>query len=225
MMTALQRLDAHAVRYALWLLEREHAIQCNTVTVSTPSVAFGLTNPGGNSTQATVAKPTPFGSLTYPSPSAAVTAGSNGVVSAGDGVVRWGSEGSEASSGLKLTFFGVGSDTTTGNANVYAWEESVVGGVVAGQRLWVPTLLAAFSFELDSGMPGVANTLVPATNYFATSITLSTGNTGISVEVISPGHGQDIAHAVIDTKGARYIEVRYGTGSSATSLNGIWKRM
>lgn len=198
----------------------------SVVTIGTPSEKCALTNPGGNSTSAAIVKPKP----TTANPTK--TSG-NGIVSVGDGVLPWGDGGSEANSGFKLTFFGVGSDTGVGIANVYGWEQSIQPNNVGAYTLWVPTLLAAFTFELDSNMPGVLATIVPATdpvssspNYFATTITLTAGNSGISVEVVSPGHGFDIAHAIIDAKGARHLEVRYSMNSGAiTSANGIWKRM
>jgi hypothetical protein len=188
------------------------------VTVATPTNLWGITNPGGNATSSSITKPisTTFSPESDPPPS--------GVALAPDGVIRWGDGGSASSSGLKISFYGVGSDTNLGLASVYGWEGSIISGS-AFQKLWVPTLLASFSFELDSGQPGVNGTLISATNYFATTITLITGNSGISVEVVSPGHGNDIAHAIIDTKGARFIEVRFGLDSSATSLNAMWKKM
>jgi hypothetical protein len=198
----------------------------SVVTIGTPSEKCALTNPGGNSTSATLVKPKP----TFTNPTK--TTG-NGLVTTGDGVLSWGEGGSEANSGFKLTFFGVGADTGVGIANVYGWEQTIQPNNVGAYTLWVPTLLAAFTFELDSNMPGVLGTIVPATdpvaqaaNYFATAITLTTGNSGISVEVVSPGHGNDIAHAIIDAKGARHLEVRYSMNSAAiTSANAIWKRM
>jgi hypothetical protein len=140
------------------------------------------------------------------------------------GTINWGLDGDASASVLKIMFFGVGSDTNTGLANVYGWEEVVDQTAPASGFTWIPTLLAAFSFELDSGQPGVANSIIPATNFWATTITTVTGNAGVNLDVISPGHGKDIAHAWIMTKGARKIQVLFGLNSSSTSLNCYIKR-
>ena len=189
------------------------------VTIATPSEHSQLTNPGGNSTNTTIALPQPSAST----PGQLAVGGKAGLAANGDGVIPWGDGGAEGNSGLKFCLFGLGADTTLGLVNVYGWESTVISS--SNVRLWFPTLLGSFSFELDSGMPGVLNSLVPATNYFATTITLIAGDSGVSVEVISPGHGADIAHVVMSTKGARYIEFKYGLDGSSTSLNGLWKRM
>ena len=179
----------------------------SAILIDTRSVPLVVTN-AANVTAATITLPIP--KTTPPS---------------GDGVILLGHGGQETASAVKIVFFGVGSDTNTFQANVYGWE--VQKATKQGDYdLWVPTLLASFSsIELDSGMPGVVNADIPAADYFATAITLGTGNSGISVEVVSPGHGADIAHAIVDTKGCRFLEVRFGTGSSATSCNALVKRL
>lgn len=144
----------------------------------------------------------------------------------GSGVIAWGRGGEVAATALKLIPYGVGSDTNTFNMNVYGWEHYPELQQV-GLGLWVPVMLATFTgCELDSGMPGLAGAVLGSTQYFCSDITLALGNSGISVEVVSPGHANNkIAHVVIDAKGARYVEVRFGTGGSATSANALWRRM
>lgn len=140
------------------------------------------------------------------------------------GVVNWSGEGEQSASAMKIEFFGVGSDTNTGLANVYGWEEVIDPLSTTSGFLWIPTLLASFSFELDSNKTGVQNTVIPATNFFATTITLTTGNAGVDVDVISPGHGNDIAHVFMSSKGARKVQILFGLNSSSTSLNAVIKR-
>ncbi len=143
----------------------------------------------------------------------------------GAGVVGLGHGGHMTVSAVKLTFFGVGSDSTTFTAYVYGWELNKSSAGLLD--LWVPVLLATFTgITLDTAQPGIAGTDVPATNFFATAITLGVGNSGISVEVVSPGHAShEIAHAIVDTKGARFLEVRFAMGGSATSGNCLLKKM
>jgi hypothetical protein len=185
--------------------------------IETMSVFCGVTNPKANVTSTTVTEPVP----------SATTPTGYSTTNVGDGLIAYGhGSGGAVSNAMKLWFFGVGSDSTTFSAYVYGWE-LLQGALPGTTNLWMPTLLATFTgITLDAAQPGIANSYVPATNYFASAITLGVGNSGISVEVVSPGHAaHEIAHAVIDVKGARIVEVRYATGSSATSCNGIWKKL
>jgi len=182
----------------------------DTVLIDTLSTPMQITN-GANVTTTTVTEPVP--TLTSP------------VARLQSGVVGMGHGGAASVSGVKLVFFGVGSDSSTFSAYVYGWE---ISKSFAGNKdLWVPTLLATFTgITLDTAIPGVNATDIPANNFFASAITLGVGNSGISVEVVSPGHAaHEIAHAVISTKGPRFIEVLFGTGSSATSCNCLIKRL
>lgn len=178
------------------------------VLISTISALMAATN-SANVTSSSITEPTP--TTTAPS---------------GDGVFSLGHNGQFTTSGVKLVFFGVGSDSNTFSAYVYGWE--VQKALLANKvDVWVPALLCTFtSITLDSTQPWPSNGDFATTNYFATAITLGVGNSGISVEVVSPGHAShEIAHAVISTKGPRYMEVRFATGSSATSCNALWKRV
>lgn len=145
----------------------------------------------------------------------------------GDGVVAFGTGGMMACSAVKLIPFGVGADTNTFLMNCYGWVDVPAQGIAGDVTLWVPKTLATFStITLNSNIPGVALTQVPATAYFAGAITLVTGNSGISVEVVSPGHAaNEIAHIVLDVKGSKFLECRFSTGGSATSCNCLWAKM
>lgn len=191
------------------------------VTISSLSSRCGITNPGGNSTASSMVEPLPMVLSPETDP---VT---SGVVAIPDGVIPWGAGGSEGTIALMLMFFGVGANGTSFNANVYGWEQVEVPVTGLGSTLWVPhPLVTLTGITLSSSLPGILNTLVPATNYFASAITLNLGNSGISCEIVSPGSGTtEVAHAVIDAKGCRYIEVRYNMNSSATSGNAVWKRL
>ena len=123
-----------------------------------------------------------------------------------------------------LLFFGVGSDSNTFSANFYGWQRMPS---VNNLDTWVPVLLATFtSITLDSTQPFAAGADYGVTNLFAVAATLGVGNSGTSVEVVSPGHAaHEIAHVVLDTKGSRYVEMRGTTGGSVTSWNALYKRM
>ncbi len=142
----------------------------------------------------------------------------------GDGVMMMGQYGGVASTSMELCFFGAGSNTNTFAANVYGWtqQQSVVGN----SPLWVPVLLATFNeITLDAAFSGVAGSDVPADQMFASACSLVIGNTGISVEVLSPGPGVGLAHVVLSVKGQKLISILYSTGGSATSCNALWRRI
>ncbi len=162
-----------------------------------------------NITTASVTEPTAM--------TAAPTSGTNG------GVFAMGDGGQMTCSGVKLIFFGVGSDTNTFTAYLYGWQTQRFT-LQNNVNLHVPMLLATFTgITLDSAQPVPAGTdLSGAANYFATAITLGVGNSGISVEVVSPGHAShEIAHVILDAKGCKWLECRFATGSSATSCNAL----
>jgi hypothetical protein len=141
------------------------------------------------------------------------------------GVFQCGDGGESAYSAVKLQFFGIGSNGNTFHANVYGW--SLYKSVGASKfGLWVPTLLATFTgITLNTSITGSNDTDILATQFFASAITLGVGNSGISCEVVSPGAAvAEIAHAVVSTKGAKFLEVRFAM-DTATSGNALWTRM
>ena len=147
----------------------------------------------------------------------------------GTGIINFGHpDGALASNAIILIPYGVGSDTNTFAMNVYGWRPipGSLGGTLS-DTLWVPMTLATFTgCELNSGMPGLSGAALDGTQYFCSDITLGIGNSGISVEVVSPGHANNqVAHTVIDAKGCRLLEVRFSTGGSATSCNALWAKI
>jgi len=169
-----------------------------------------------NSTASSIVEPIPV----------SVARGGSPVTSGSGGIDLSGKDGGLTASAVMLAFFGVGSDTNTFLANAYGWQRmptSTIGNI----DTWVPILLATFTgITLDSTQPFGAQADFAVTNYFATAITLGVGNSGVSVEVVSPGHAaHEIAHVVLDTKGSRHLSILTSTASSATSCNGLYKRM
>jgi hypothetical protein len=186
------------------------------VLIETRSVPFGITNPGGNVTSSTITAPAPFAAT--PTGPTALLGPVGAGVSAGDGVVAMGQTGDNPGmltpNGVQLIPFGVGFATGTFNMAVYGWRRTT--GAIA---LWVPFLLAQFVCTLCT-TPGVDSADVNSSQLFCDTIQLVVGNVGISCEITSPG-GNQIAHAIVNAKGARFLEVRFGTGNSATSCNAL----
>jgi hypothetical protein len=142
----------------------------------------------------------------------------------GDGVIELaGPDGVLSSSGVKLLPYGAGADNNTFSLGVFGW--SVVRPTAAGEvPLWVATPLATYtSVTMNSGMPGLANTAVNASQMFCDAATIGIGNAGVSVELVA-GAGNGPLHLIVDTKGFRFLEVRFDKGT-ATSCNALWGRL
>jgi hypothetical protein len=180
------------------------------VQIDTRSTVFALTNAGGNVTTA---------SITFPLPATSSPVGVG--VASGDGVIPLGAGGSLAPNGLQIVPFGAGSSTNTFSMNVYGWREVRGPAVAVGTvNLYVAYVLATFTCTLCT-VPGLANTPVNASQLFCGTIALVAGNANISNEVVSPT-GNTVAHVIVDVKGSKWVEVRFGTGSSATSCNALY---
>ena len=129
----------------------------------------------------------------------------------------------------KLVLFGTGSDGNTLNALVLAWRKvnsrpgggQTVNQNIPGNTIWIPEVLCEVQGTLSSGSPGVAGTIIPATMLFAKTITIVTGNAGVSVDVISPATAAQIATVTFDMRGTHYLEVIFKTNSSATDANAL----
>lgn len=142
----------------------------------------------------------------------------------GGGVIDLGGFGVANQNGILLAPFGTGSDGNTFSLRVLAWHWISDPTITkALTTLWVPFLLCELSVTLSSANPGVAGTVVGSSNYFAKSISLTTGNANVSAETVSPATGGILAHAAADMKGAEMIEVIFSTGSSATDCNALYK--
>ncbi len=139
----------------------------------------------------------------------------------GDGIVHLGDGGALAPNGLMIVPFGAGSSTNTFSMNVYGWRRTL--GSNTKPPLWVAVELATFTCTLCT-VPGIVSTDVADTQLFTGTIALVHGNANVSNEVVSPT-GNVVAHVIVDAKGCELVEVRFGTGSSATSCNALIARM
>lgn len=142
----------------------------------------------------------------------------------GSGVIDLGGYGMANQNGVLLLPFGTGSDGNTFSLRVLAWHWIVDPLITkAKPTLFVPFLLCELSVTLSSGNPGVAGSILGSTQYFAKSISLTTGNANVSAETLSPAASGVLAHATADMKGAQMLEVIFSTGSSATDCNALYK--
>jgi hypothetical protein len=131
--------------------------------------------------------------------------------------------GGVVQNGCVAAFYGVGSDNNTFSARCYDWRK--VPGTNSVPNLWVPILLCEVALTLSSTFPGIAGSPVGATELFADTITLTFGNSNVSIEVLSPGTtsaNSGIAHLMMDMKGPTLLQWTFTTGGSATSCNGLF---
>lgn len=186
--------------------------------IVTSSTRSPLLFTAGNVTTASFTAPVP--QINNPGNVAGLAQG--GFISLGGG------DGGTTANSVILAFFGAGTNTQTFACNVYGWRRTD-GYTTAGliNSLWYPVMLCSFTaITLDSGFPGVVGSDVNASQLFASAITLGTGNSGISVEVVSPGAGVGIAHVVITTKGFMYMQSQLAIASGGvTSMNALWAKI
>lgn len=140
----------------------------------------------------------------------------------GASVIDIGTDGNYCQNGMIILPYGIGSNNQTMSVRVIGWRKV---GLTDGQggattTIWIPVVLAEFACTLSSTPIGIAGAQVLNTELFADTITLTYGNNNVSVEIISPA-ADIIAHAVLDLKGFKKVELSFTTGGSATSCNAL----
>lgn len=123
--------------------------------------------------------------------------------------------------GLLIVPFGAGSDDATFSLRVIGWRRVFLPGHEGNTiyRLWVPITLVELLCTLGTSV-GIAGNAVIDTDRFCDTLSLTTGDAGVSCDLVSP-NDNTIAHAVVDMKGFQRIEITTSTGSSATNGNAI----
>lgn len=143
----------------------------------------------------------------------------------GDGVIDFGADGGKSSNGLLLLPVGTGQNDAAMDMRVIGWK--LIAGVSQGTTptvdLWIPHLLAQFGLVFGN-VTGVANTKVPATEFFMDTVTLTTGNANVSVETLSPG-SDIISHILLNGLSSDLVEVTFDMGANATSGNCLYSKM
>lgn len=122
----------------------------------------------------------------------------------------------------QFLFYATGSDNNTFSARVYGW--SRVGPVDQdpNKNIYVPVMICEVALTISSTLPGVAGCQVVATELFADTITLTTGNTA-KCTITSPTGDVSAACLEVDFTGFPVLEVVFSTGSSATDMNALYR--
>lgn len=120
---------------------------------------------------------------------------------------------------LLLKPYGAGANNNTFSLRVIGWRKMIEDGNDA-TSVWDPTVLCELACTLSSVPIGLAGKVILDTDLFADTITITTGNAGVSLDVVSPT-GDVAALAMIDFKGFQKVEVTFTTGGSATNCNSL----
>jgi hypothetical protein len=121
---------------------------------------------------------------------------------------------------LLIIPYGIGSDNNTFSLRLIGWK-AIAGTDLT--TLWVPITLSEIACTLCTAV-GIASTPVLNTERFVDTITITTGNSGVDISVVSPT-GNVIGFALADLKGCAKVELSFSTGGSATSCNALISQM
>ena len=121
------------------------------------------------------------------------------------------------SNGIRVMPYGTGAENTTFSLRVIGWSKIDANPFDINKTLWIPVVLCELLCTLST-VVGVATKCIVATERFADTLAVTTGSTGVTLDAVSPT-GNVAAHALVDTKGHRKIEITFTTGGSATDMN------
>lgn len=165
----------------------------NTTDNGFPSRIIRATEPSGNGSNAAQATSSAVIDLTH----------------ADGGIVQ---------NSLIIKPYGAGANNATFSLRVIGWRKVDEGDPAT--VVWDPTVLVELACTLSSTPIGLAGKVILATDLFADTIALTTGNDDVSCDIVSPT-GDVAAHAVVDLKGFTKIEITFTTGASATNCNAL----
>lgn len=116
-----------------------------------------------------------------------------------------------------LKFYGTDADNETGSVRVYGVRQ--ITDPDSAVQQWTPVLLFEGAFTL-SALTGIATGPVLNTQFYADTITRTTGVENVADQIVSPTSDEP-AHLLLDTKGHRWLYVELIVGTAA-SVNALW---
>lgn len=155
--------------------------------------------------------------------------GTNAAQATSSAIIGGGVGGDSCQNGLLVVPYGVGADDGTFSLRVQAWRpvlsrQPTADQVIEASQQWVAVTLCEVACTLSDQQTGTAGGLILATSYFCKTLSVTYGNTNVSVEIISTADGL-AASFLVDLKGAKLVEVTGGTGGSATSFNALYSHI
>ena len=141
-----------------------------------------------------------------------------GTEPSGNGVIELGTGGGLTQNGILLMPYATAGDNDTFSMRLIGWRRL---GENTQTLLWIPVVLCELALTAST-VVGVAGRVIAATERFADTITLVTGNDDISIDIVSPT-GNVAAHAVADLKGSQKVELTFdSTAAGTTAMNCLY---
>ena len=138
------------------------------------------------------------------------TAGSASIVELGQGNIA-------TQNKIIVTPYGLGDDNDVFAMRIIGWRKIGTGSTA----LWIPVTLAELTCTMCA-VVGVVGQTILDTEHFCDTLVLVTGNDDVSIDIVSPAN-DTLAHAVLDVKGFRKIEVCFDmTTGNPTSGNCLY---
>jgi hypothetical protein len=137
----------------------------------------------------------------------------------GASVIELSKDGQYSQNAVMLLAYGTNADENTLSSRVIGWRYVGTADDLGANRLWIPVLLAELLWTTGTASGAVGGVLV-ANQLFADTVSITTGNANVSVEILSPTNNL-IAWAIVDLKGFQKLEISFQTGGSATDCNAL----
>lgn len=137
----------------------------------------------------------------------------------GASVIELGSRaGGVAQNSMLVVPFAIGTDGQAFSFRVLGWRS---GGTNTNTLFWFPVLLCEATATISASSAGATDMFLGATELCAKSISLVSGNNGVSCEVLSPATAGVLAHMVVSLKGFQKLEFNFTTGGVVSGCNAL----
>lgn len=129
--------------------------------------------------------------------------------------------GGTVQNGVVFMPYGLGNDNDAFKMRVYGWRYIDRG---TATRLWIPMLLCDVTCTIDSTLVGIASAAIIETEFFADTITITgtSANDDVSIDIISPADGLMPAHFVLDLKGCLAFSCGFDDTTGTPSMNSLF---
>lgn len=127
------------------------------------------------------------------------------------------SQGVRNQNTLHIKPFGGNDNNDTFNIRVTGYNFAKNSDPQDPNGLWIPDHIATLNCTLSSTLPGVANELVVATEFFADTLTLTSG-----IAILKQGTADvDTASFLVDISGYELVSITFDIDSGADVMNAL----
>lgn len=133
----------------------------------------------------------------------------------GDGIFTMDDmQGGVVQNGFRVIPFAKGATNDTYSIRVTGWCINDEKGL--NQRVWVPMTIVEYACT-----SGARVRVFDATEHFADTLVLTTGDPGVTTDTVSPAD-DTIAHFMSDMKGVQKLQFTFQIGTGPTNMNALW---